>query len=175
MDPERLDVKVYRTHKDELLAGALIDLVGFLNSPQRDDVLLREAGVSLDRALFPLLVRLGAQGALGVGELADLVGRDHSTISRQIAKLETLGLIARRARGEDQRVRAAEITKEGEVVARAIGAARQRLFDRLFASWSDEDREAVGRLNRKLADALLRAAAAEEEPRPPPPIFSRSA
>ena len=59
---------------DNLLVGALMDLVGFLNSPQRDDLLLREAGVSLDRALFPLLVRIGAQGPLGVAELAAMVG-----------------------------------------------------------------------------------------------------
>jgi hypothetical protein len=37
------------------LHEALIDVVGFLNRPQNDIVLLREAGVSLDRALFPPL------------------------------------------------------------------------------------------------------------------------
>ncbi|MEJ0066289.1 MAG: hypothetical protein WDM85_13435 [Caulobacteraceae bacterium] len=42
---------------------AMIELVGLFNSPQRDDLLLREAGVALDRALFPLLVRLGMSGA----------------------------------------------------------------------------------------------------------------
>ena len=154
------------TYKDSLLAGALLDLVGFLNSPQRDDVLLREAGVSLDRALFPLLVRLGAQGDLAVTELADQVGRDHSTVSRQIAKLETLGLVARHGRSEDQRVRAAKITDNGEAVVLALAEARQRLFDRLFAGWSDEEREAVGRLNRRLVDAMMDAAPAKLRPAP---------
>ena len=73
----------------------MLDLLGFLNSPQRDDALLREAGVDLDRALFPLLVILGVRGALGVAELADQVGRDHTTVSRQLAKLESLDLVAR--------------------------------------------------------------------------------
>ena len=67
------------------LHEALIDLVGFFNRPQNDAILVREAGVSLDRALFPLLVRIQRRGPLGVGELADLVGRDYTTVSRQVA------------------------------------------------------------------------------------------
>ena len=41
------------------LHEALIDVVGIFNRPRNDVVLLREAGVSLDRALFPLLVYSG--------------------------------------------------------------------------------------------------------------------
>jgi DNA-binding MarR family transcriptional regulator len=78
-----------------------------LNSPRRDDILLAEAGVSLDRALFPPLVRLGGRGALGVGDLAEQAGRDHSTVGRRVARLEALGLVVRQAGGEDRRVRAA--------------------------------------------------------------------
>ena len=140
-----------------MLAGALMDLVGVLNSPQRDDVLLREAGLRLDRALFPLLVRLGAHGTLAIVELAAQVGRDHSTVSRQIAKLEALGLVARDTTARDRRVRAAKITPDGQMVVRAIADARQRLFDRLFDGWAPKDREAVGRLTRKLADTMLSA------------------
>jgi DNA-binding MarR family transcriptional regulator len=153
---------VHHTHKDDLLAGALLDLIGFLNSPQRDDFILRQAGVSLDRALFPLLVRLGAEGELGVVALADLAGRDHSTVSRQVAKLESLGLVARASRDGDQRVRAARITPAGKAVVLAIARARQSQLDRLFQGWSDEDREALGRLNRRFADALLRVAAEQD-------------
>lgn len=158
--PGSLNPKKHRlaARNDDVLAGALIDLVGFLNSPQRDDLLLRGANVTLDRALFPLLVRLGASGALAIVELADLVGRDHSTVSRQIAKLQALGLVVRAARHEDQRIRTAQITREGEKVVRALTAARQRLFDRLFTTWSVKDREAVGRLIRRLADTMQRAA-----------------
>ena len=31
---------------------AFLDLAGMLNEPQRDDALIAEAGISLDRALF---------------------------------------------------------------------------------------------------------------------------
>src|SRR5580704_2203561 len=118
------------------MVAALIDLMSFLNSPQRDDVLLREAGVDLDRALFPLLVRLGMSGPLSVAVLADQVGRDHTTVSRQLAKLERLGLISRQAGGADRRVRTASLTAAGDTIVRAITAARRRLLSRALADWS---------------------------------------
>ena len=150
------------TYNYDALAGALIDLVGMLNSPRQDDILLREAGVSMDRALFPLLVRIGRAGSVSVVELADQVGRDHSTISRQTARLESLGLISRRQGVRDQRMREAAITAAGQRAVRAIAAARRRLLGKLLADWSPEDREAVARLNRKLADTM-RAARLHEE------------
>lgn len=150
------------TYNYDALAGALIDLVGMLNSPRQDDILLREAGVSMDRALFPLLVRIGRAGSVSVVELADQVGRDHSTISRQTARLESLGLISRRQGVRDQRMREAAITAAGQRAVRAITAARRRLLGRLLADWAPEEREAVARLNRKLADAMKEARLREE-------------
>ena len=37
--------------------GAVVDLVGLMNRPLRDARMIQEAGISLDRALFPLLDR----------------------------------------------------------------------------------------------------------------------
>lgn len=136
------------------LVSSLIDLMAFLNSPQRDDALLREAGVSLDRALFPLLVRLGAHGALGVAELADQVGRDHTTVSRQLAKLESLGLVERCESQADRRRRAARLTAGGEEIVRAITQARSRILARALGGWSEADRMFLADLNRRFADAL---------------------
>src|ERR1700722_16300781 len=96
------------------LHHTLVDLVGLMNRPQRDSALLQEAGVSLDRALFPLLIAIERKGPLGVVELAELVGRDYTTVSRQIPKLESLGLIQRRSSKSDQRVRTAAITAKGK-------------------------------------------------------------
>ena len=79
---------------------ALIDIVSVINRPQRDEMFVREAGIPLDRALFPLLVVIERRGPIGVVELADRVGRDYTTVSRQVAKLESLGLVERRLRDE---------------------------------------------------------------------------
>jgi DNA-binding MarR family transcriptional regulator len=146
---------VYDKRNIDRLAVSLIDLVGFLNSPRRDDALLREAGVSLDRALFPLLVRLGRQGPLGVAELADQVGRDHTTVSRQLAKLESLGFIARCEGDADRRRRAARLTGGGEAIVHAITLARRRLLSAALADRSEADRAALADLSRRFADTMI--------------------
>ncbi|WP_227307325.1 MarR family winged helix-turn-helix transcriptional regulator [Acidisoma cellulosilyticum] len=145
------------TRNLDLLGSALIDLIGCLNSPQRDDALLREAGVTLDRALFPLLVALGARGALGVADLADLVGRDHTTVSRQLAKLETLTLVTRPEGATDKRRREADLTEAGRAIVAAITAARMRLLARVLVSWTPADIDALAGFNRRFADAVMGA------------------
>lgn len=143
---------------------ALVDLVGLTNQPRRDSFLLREAGVSLDRALFPLLIAVEHKGPIGVVELAGLAGRDYTTVSRQAAKLDGLGLIARRPSKADQRIREAVITAKGRRMTRAIDAARQRLAKVLFENWSRRDLRQLARLMRRFADDL-------QAIRPPNRIF----
>ena len=131
--------------------------MSFFGSPQRDDTLLREAGVALDRALFPILVRLARSGPLSVAGLAAQVGRDHTTISRQLAKLESLELVQRPAAGADRRVRTAGLTVAGEDVVQAITAARRRLLSKALAGWSEADLASLAALNRRFVDALTEA------------------
>ncbi|WP_034293485.1 MarR family winged helix-turn-helix transcriptional regulator [Herbaspirillum sp. RV1423] len=138
----------------DAIAAALIELTGLLNSPRQDEVLLGAAGVSLDRALFPLLVRLSAAPAMSVAQLAEKAGRDPSTVSRQIAKLERLGLVKRPSSEEDMRVRAAAITKAGARAVAAIAKARRQLLGELIADWPAAEQEAFPVLLRKFAEAM---------------------
>lgn len=162
---------MYDTRNLDAIASALIELTGYLNSPRQDDVLLNEAGVSLDRALFPLLVRLSSAPSMGVAHLADRVGRDPSTVSRQLAKLEELRLIKRPQTNEDMRVREATITKAGLRTVTAITEARRRLLHQLVEDWSKEERDMFPKLVQKLADAMK---AKHEEIRESPSVGSRS-
>src|SRR5580658_2783591 len=97
---------VHNTRSEDIrkIYAAVVDLVGIMNRPQRDARMIAEAGISLDRALFPLLVGIGRFGPIGVVDLADHVGRDYTTVSRQVAKLESLGLVQREAAQADRRV-----------------------------------------------------------------------
>ena len=98
---------VQNTHiRDQVRAlhEALIDIVGIFNRPQADEMMVRQAGISLDRALFPLLVVIERRGPIGVVELAERIGRDYTTVSRQVARLESLDLVERKASSEDRRV-----------------------------------------------------------------------
>jgi DNA-binding MarR family transcriptional regulator len=157
--------KVQNTHMSaniRALHGAILDIMAVMNRPQRDDLLIGEAGIRLDRALLPLLVRIERGGPIGVGELADRAGRDYTTVSRQVAKLEGLGLVCRQDSPTDRRVREAEVTAQGKAMTDALDAARDRLFAAGFASWERQDFDALVRLMRKFADMLLLKPPVEE-------------
>lgn len=145
---------MYDTRNLDAIASSLIDLTGCLNSPRQDEILLREAGVSLDRALFPLLVRLSSAPTMSVAQLADHAGRDPSTVSRQLARLEKLGLAKRPSTHEDKRVRAAAITAKGVRTIAAITDARRKLLGELIQDWPATERRMFPKLARKLADAM---------------------
>jgi DNA-binding MarR family transcriptional regulator len=150
--------KVQNTHIRRVmrqLHSALIDLVGVLNRPQVDMILLREAGLALDRALCPRLVVIERRGPIGVVELADRAGRDYTTVSRQVAKLESLGLVARRTSPADRRVNEAVVTDKGRAMTDAIDAARERLAASILAAWSEQDLEDLTRLLRRFADDMV--------------------
>ncbi|MHC8326434.1 MarR family winged helix-turn-helix transcriptional regulator [Pseudomonas sp. LB1P83] len=136
------------------LHGALLEIVGVMNRPQRDEAMVREAGISLDRALFPLLVLVERLGPIGVVELADRVGRDYTTVSRQIAKLETLGLIHRQESAIDRRVRESVVTEKGKAMTDRVDDARERIGQSIFATWDERDFENLVRLMRKFADDI---------------------
>lgn len=135
------------------LHEALIDIVAVMNRPQRDQALIDEAGIALDRALFPLLVIVDRRGPIGVVDLADRVGRDYTTVSRQMAKLEQLGFVERQS-GADRRVREATVTSAGKAMNRVIDAARERLATQALGSWTTDDLAQLARLLRRFADAL---------------------
>lgn len=134
-----------------LLHGALISIVSEMNRPQRDEDMVREAGISLDRALFPLLVGIERLGPIGVVEIAERLGRDYTTVSRQVAKLEDQGLVQRRTVAKDRRVREAIVTPKGKAMTDAVDAARERIGRAIFATWEEQDFAELVRLLQKFA------------------------
>ncbi|MFZ6843362.1 MarR family winged helix-turn-helix transcriptional regulator [Undibacterium sp. RuTC16W] len=149
--------KVQNTHINAQLRelhGALLEIVSVMNRPQRDEAMVREAGISLDRALFPLLVLVERLGPIGVVELADRVGRDYTTVSRQVAKLESLSLIDRQESTTDRRVRVAVVTASGKAMTDRIDEARARIGQAIFATWDEQDVKDLVRLMGKFANDI---------------------
>ncbi len=142
------------TEQIRALHGALLDILGVMNRPSRDEALIREAGIPLDRALFPLLVVIERFGPIGVVDLAERVGRDHTTVSRQVARLETLGLVERQGSSGDRRVRTAAVSAKGKAMIDRLDAARGQLGRAVFQAWDPGDVAELVRLTRKFADAV---------------------
>lgn len=149
--------KVQDTHIRKMLPElhrALMDISSLMNRPERDAQLLEMAGLKLERALFPLLVTVERLGPIGVVELAEGVGRDYTTVSRQIARLEQIGLVERRASASDKRVREAVITARGKAATDALDAARETLALSLFRDWERDDFDDLIRLMKKLVEGM---------------------
>jgi DNA-binding MarR family transcriptional regulator len=149
--------KVHYAHICEVLPGlhrSLIDIVSEMNRPERDEQILAAANLSLERALFPLLVLVERLGPIGVVDLAARVGRDYTTVSRQVARLEELGLVSRQAGAKDRRVREALITPTGKAATDAVDIAREQMAIALLGDWEQRDIDELARLLRRLADGM---------------------
>ncbi|MFL9582822.1 MarR family winged helix-turn-helix transcriptional regulator [Stenotrophomonas sp. AB1(2024)] len=133
---------------------SMVSLVSVMNRPRNDERLIQEAGVKLDQALFRLLVVIERVGPIGVVELADRLGRDYTTISRQVAKLATMELITRQGNPQDRRIREATIAPKGKDMTDRLDAARERMGRAIFETWAPQEVSDLVRLMAKFAGAM---------------------
>lgn len=149
--------KVQDTHNSAELRSlhlSMVSLASVMNRPRNDERLIQEAGVTLDQALFRLLVVIERVGPIGVVDLADRLGRDYTTISRQVAKLAAMELVTRRGNPQDRRIREATIAPKGKEMTDRLDAARERIGREIFASWPAQEVSELVRLMAKFASAL---------------------
>jgi DNA-binding MarR family transcriptional regulator len=133
---------------------ALLEIASVMNRPERDEEILRVAGISLERALFPVLAVSERFGSIGVLELAARLGRDYTTVSRQLSRLEGLGLVTRHEKADDRRIKEVRVTPPGLKMIERIDRAREQIAGSIFAGWSKADVKQLYRLIGKFADAL---------------------
>ena len=133
---------------------ALLEIMGVMNQPKRDETLLAAANVKLDQVLFPLLVTIGRYGPIGIVELADNLGRDYTTVSRQVKRLQEMSLAQKQPAERDKRISEVTLTEQGLALTRSIDDARQRLMNQIFADWQEEDVGQLFRLVRKYAESV---------------------
>jgi DNA-binding MarR family transcriptional regulator len=97
---------------------------------------------------FSLLVALSLTGDVAVARLADELGLDRTTLTRNLAPLERDGLVASVA-GADRRVRMVRLTAEG-----------RRLLGRVLPLWRQAQERVVAGLGKPRWQTLLDGLAA---------------
>ncbi len=135
---------------------ALIDLVSIMNRSDRDKKMIANAGVNLEAAAFRVFVGIAHLGPTSVGELADMMGRNYSSVSRQIDKLETSGLVHTYSSSSDSRIRVSELTKHGEEINAMISLARERNMRDALTDWTPAERKDLLLNLRRLFESLQR-------------------
>ncbi|MEY9843269.1 MarR family winged helix-turn-helix transcriptional regulator [Streptacidiphilus sp. MAP5-3] len=90
---------------------------------------------------YAILDHLRECGGCRGTDLATHFLLDKSTVSRQIATLEKLGLVERSPDPEDQRGQIIRPSDHGAELLRAAGEQRRQAFLSRLADWSDDDVE----------------------------------
>ncbi|MEU6983919.1 MarR family winged helix-turn-helix transcriptional regulator [Streptomyces sp. NPDC046324] len=88
---------------------------------------------------YTLLAHIDDQQGCRATDLAAHYLLDKSTVSRQVAGLEKLGLVERRPDPEDHRVQVLHPTEAGTRVLAATQASRRAAYQERLRDWSAED------------------------------------
>ncbi len=138
---------------DNEIFEALFEIVTFFNQPQQDRQLLQQANIPLEPAALPIIVRVGHQPEISIGELANQIGRNHSSISRQVDKLVTAGWLVEVER-RDQRIRQVALSPQGQRALLQIKVAREAALRDKLKDYSNADRVALLQVLQQLATTL---------------------
>jgi DNA-binding MarR family transcriptional regulator len=102
-----------------------------------------------------VLGRLDVLGPVRLTQLAQELGLDPSSVSRQVSALERNGLVAKEKDPTDLRAQRLLLTDRGRAAVQALREARSRELARLLPGWTAADLDALtaalGRLNTDLA------------------------
>ena len=128
-----------------------------------------EFDLGLDRASYVLLRTLERIGPASINTIANAVGLDGSTVTRQVSAMKGLGLVERRTNPGDRRSCIISPTAAGRDLMRHMRKIRRSNLDEVTRDWSSDDRNALGRLLAKLNDSIARATGCAD------PIIAQSA
>lgn len=134
---------------------ALNTLARRTQGPRAQEQLTSRAGLSLERAAYPLLRRIGEAHTLRASDLAAALSVDVSTVSRQVKQLEVDGLVAREPDPSDGRASVLTLTAAGHDAVERLRQARKEVLAEVVANWPEGDRAALAELICRLADDLV--------------------
>lgn len=108
----------------------------------------------VDKAALAVLHETHRLGAVRPSDLAAQMHLDLSTVSRHLRVLETRGLVTRTPDPHDARAHTIGLTDAGRKVLAHLLDQRAVAIRDAIAHWPTEDRQALRRLVRQLADDL---------------------
>lgn len=150
----------YDTHNIE--AFLLEAMMGF--HINRTDHLMSEAiakrfharGFALTAQDFSILYRLWKQDGMIQKDIAAMMTRDKTTITRRLDGLVKKHLIERRPDPEDRRIFRIHLTHEGKITVRHLIDAVQRYHAELLRDIPAEEQQITIRTLQRIADVLQR-------------------
>lgn len=116
---------------------------------------LIDSGIQLTAAQLTILTALAhLDSANSMNSLAELLGRDPSTLKRQLNGIVKLGLVARNSSSEDGRVIEITITTEGRALVELTMPMSYALRERTMAGISEADKKILVKCLSKMLKNL---------------------
>ena len=138
--------------KIEVIETELAALTRTLEGMSRRSAIYRD----LDRAGYLLARTLAARGPSSINGLAERLGLDATTVTRQVATMESAGFVRRRRDPRDARVSRIELSALGKRRMVEVRAGREKRIARLLDQWPEADQLAFGELLTRF-NAAIRA------------------
>jgi DNA-binding MarR family transcriptional regulator len=111
-------------------------------------------GKALDKSGYWLMVRVSEHGPVRLSELAEAVGLDLSTVSRQMRDLVHEGLITKVPDPHDGRASFLSLSPRGAAVLESVSEARREALAEVLTDWSEEERATLATGLFRLASGL---------------------
>lgn len=116
---------------------------------------LDESGVQLSAEEISILTALAhLDSERNIGSLAELLGRDPTTLKRQLNGMVKTGLVDRKLSKNDRRVVEIAITAKGKALVESTMPMTFALRERALAGISESDRQALVRSLVKMLENL---------------------
>lgn len=108
----------------------------------------------LDRSGYLLARTIDASGPISVNQLAQLLGLDGSTVTRQVTPLVERGFVERTSDPTDRRSIVLTLTTDGRRAMEAARRVRVARIDQLVAEWPSDDVATLAVLLERLNGTL---------------------
>lgn len=135
--------------------------------------LLAAAGIAVPASHFPALAVLDRLGPLSVGAIAEALGTSQPGVTRQLGKLQAMGLVDSQSSPDDLRLRTIALTRDGrQLVARAKRSVWPAIEAAVADASGPTGRALLAQLST-LEDALAAASLGQRSERLRPPRAGR--
>jgi MarR family 2-MHQ and catechol resistance regulon transcriptional repressor len=116
---------------------------------------LSEYGLAKSSFNILMLLRHGPKEGMQLHDLGELLLMSRANVTGLIDHLEEKGMVKRVVDAHDRRARFAHITKKGEAVLDEVGPRHFSRMARRLQNFSDDERDVLVRLLKKLRTELL--------------------
>lgn len=127
--------------------------------------LSRQVHPDMEPAAYGLLTVVRREGPIRLTELASCIGVGKPSISRQIAFLESIGLVSKEADPLDGRAQSIRLTAKGEEKMHQVQDARREVFRERLGEWPVEELQTLASYIAKLNSTYERDGFPKDEPK----------